>query len=382
MRQTGRLMRGNHRLLRFTNHPGISQSHALGNLPLLASKGGESFLTQNTMLDINILRKKELGMIAIGLHQPILQSILDFDYLAGKKEPSLKAIVASGKKYARFFFGKKEILIPMYPSFEKIPADIVKTVHVFVNLTSARRTYATASQALSFFPNILGGTLFAENVTEKDSIQLFHDASLRFIIGPASVGLLIPGKLKLGAIGGTEAKQLIDSHLFESGNVAIFSSSGGMTNELISLVTRLGKRISFSLSFGGDRFPVLTPKAAFEAAEHDPETKYIVYFGELGGYDEYEIAELLKQKKITKKVIAYIGGTISEMFETPPQFGHAKAMAARGEETAKAKAQALKEAGAQVTNSFTEFIELVKSIPSGKLNNSVETRHASSLQLG
>ncbi len=317
------------------------------------------------MLHVNKIRNTEHKIIALGFHPGILQSMLDFDYLAGKSEPSLKGIIATGRRYVRLFLGEHETLIPVYPTANAVPDEIKKQITLFVNLSSARRTLSSTLEAMEVFPNVMAGTLFAENVTEKHSIELYQNvqtSTIQSIIGPASVGLLIPGHLKLGAIGGTQAKQLADSHLFEPGNVAVFSSSGGMTNELIRLTTQLGKRLSFSLSFGGDRFPVCTPVEAFLAAEADPQTDTIIYFGELGGYDEYELAKLIKKKKITKKVIAYIAGTISEMFETPPQFGHAKAMAARGEETAQAKAKALKSAGAAVTNSFTEFMELVKKI--------------------
>ena len=289
--------------------------------------------------------------------------MMDFDYLCGKIEPDLVAIIASGRKYVRLFWGGDERLIPVYQTIDLMPRHLKNEVTLFLNLTSGRRTLSSTADALRALPHLLGGTIFAENVPEKHSLELYHQKQKDiFIIGPATVGLMIPGHLKLGAIGGTQADQLIDSHLFEPGNVAVFSSSGGMTNELIQLVTKLQKRISFSLSFGGDRFPVLSPVEAFLAAETDPNTKYIVYFGELGGYDEYDLIDLIKEKMITKKIIAYIGGTISEMFETPPQFGHAKAMASRGAETAQAKTKALQEAGVFATNSFTELIELMKKI--------------------
>lgn len=321
------------------------------------------------MLNIGKIRKADHKIIALGSHLGILQSMLNFDYLAGKSFPTLSGIIATGRRYVRLFWGSHETLIPVYQSVDQVPQELKKQITLFVNLSSSRRTLSSTTEALAVFPNLMAGTLFAENVTEKHSIELYRtiqNSKIQSIIGPASVGLMLPGVLKLGAIGGTQAKQLVDSHLFEPGNVAVFSSSGGMTNELIRLTTQLGKRLSFSLSFGGDRFPVCTPVEAFIAAENDPETETIIYFGELGGYDEYELADLIKMKKITKKVIAYIAGTISEMFETPPQFGHAKAMAARGEETAQAKAKALKAAGAAVTNSFTEFMELVKKIPAKK----------------
>lgn len=317
------------------------------------------------MLDISTLRKTNQSIIALGSHPGILQSMLDFDFLAGKSEPDLKGIVASGRKYIRLFWGDKEKRIPVYSSLDMIPNSVKTSVTLFLNLTSGRRTMSSTLEALKEFPRLKGGSLFAENMPEKHSIEIFQKLNRQqFIVGPSSVGLLIPGYLKLGAIGGTQAKQLVHAHLFERGNVAVFSSSGGMTNELINLVTGAGKRISFSLSFGGDRFPVLTPMEAFRAAEKDKSTEYIVYFGELGGYDEYDLIDLIQKKHVTKKIIAYIGGTVSAMFETPPQFGHAKAMASRGEETAQAKTAALKKAGVSAAGSFTEFIDLVKDISS------------------
>ena len=320
------------------------------------------------MLNIDNIRKQNQSIIALGSHIPILQSMLDFDYLAGKSEPSVKAIIASGRKNVRFFWGDSDVLIPAYPTLAQVPSFIKKEITLFLNLTSGRRILSSTLDLLDSLPNLVGGALFAENVPEKHSLEIYHFVRAKrtspqlFTVGPASVGLMIPGHLKLGAIAGTGADQLIDSHVFEPGNVAVFSSSGGMTGELIHIVTTAQKRISFALSFGGDRFPVLTPVEAFLAAEKDPQTEHIVYFGELGGYDEYELVDLIKKKKITKHIITYIGGTISEMFEKPPQFGHAKAMATRGGETAQAKTQALKEVGVQAAQSFTEFIEYVKKI--------------------
>ena len=336
------------------------------------------------MLEINKLRSTQHSIVALGSHLPILQSMLDFEYLARRDEPSLKAVIGSGRKYIRLFFGKKEVLIPVYESVLQVPPEIKNQITLFINLSSARRVLSSTLEVIDRVPKLMGGTIFAENVPEKHSVELYHYAQKKgvFVVGPASVGLLITNKLKLGAIGGTQAKQLIDSHVFTpDGNVAVFSSSGGMTNELIRLTSQAGKRVSFSLSFGGDRFPICTPVEAFLAAEKDKDTTHIIYFGELGGYDEYELADLVKNKKIKKPVLAYIAGTISDMFEAPPQFGHAKAMASRGEETAQAKARALRAVGVQATNSFTEFLALVKRIPSKKSiepmlkNEDVENRH-------
>lgn len=321
------------------------------------------------MINIEQLRKEKAKILAIGSHSPILQSMLDFDYLSGS-DPSIVGIIAVGRKYERYFYGKKEIFIPVFPSIDEFLKETTIKVNYFLNLTSARRVLSSTLEVFKKISSILGGVIFAENVPEIHSIELYKKSEEfgKFIIGPSSVGLLIPNVLKLGAIGGVDTQQLIDSSLFERGNTAVFSASGGMTGELIRILAQNNIGISFSLSFGGDRFPIITPADAFLAAEKDPNTYNIVYFGELGGDDEYKIIDLINKKKITKKMICFIAGNISEIFETPPQFGHAKAMAKGLFESATEKQAAFKKAGAEVGESFTDFVNIIKSIKTVKTN--------------
>lgn len=316
------------------------------------------------MISIDEIRKNKGKIITVGSYPAIIQSILDFDFLSGNS-PSIIAIIAVGRRFERYFFGKKEILIPVFPSIDLLSEKEKAEISFFLNLTSARRVLLSTQELISKLPSLLGGVIFAENVPEKHSLDLY-DLSIKtkkFIVGPSSVGLVIPGALKLGAIGGIDIEQLEDSALFEKGNIAVFSSSGGMTGELIRVVAQASKRISFSLSFGGDRFPITTPSQAFMLAQNDSQTETIVYFGELGGDDEYQIASLLKDKKITKKVICFIAGSISEVFETPPQFGHAKAIAKNQTESTKEKKKILSLAGAVVCDTFSQFTELIKKLP-------------------
>jgi succinyl-CoA synthetase alpha subunit len=230
------------------------------------------------MINIQTLRTTKIQILAIGSHPPIIQSMLDFDFLSGNKEPSVKAIIASGRKFERYFFGKKEVLIPVYISAQAVPDRIKKDIHLFFNTTSARRVKQSSIDVLEAFPNILGGTIFAEDVPERHALELVRYSAEhnKFVVGPASVGLLIPGSFKIGAIGGTDYRQLVASHVMTPGNVAVFSASGGMVNEIIRIVSQQQKRLSFSLSFGGDRFPLLTPKDSFLIAEKDSQTDAIV----------------------------------------------------------------------------------------------------------
>jgi ATP citrate (pro-S)-lyase len=138
------------------------------------------------------------------------------------------------------------------------------------------------------------------------------------------------------------------------GDTAVVSTSGGMVNELIHTVTGVGLGISFAIALGGDRFPITTPAQAVLLAEADKHTKRVVFFGELGGSDEYEIAELITEGKITKELIVYIAGTVADLFEEPPQFGHAKALAQTYDESASAKKKALRKVGAIVCDTFAD----------------------------
>ena len=316
-------------------------------------------------LDIKALRELDPKIVALGSAKGIIQSILDFDYLAGRTRPSVQAIVATGRKSEKYFFGDKEVAVPVYGSVEQLPAKLRESINLFLNISSGRRVLASSKQAMDNLPSLVGGVVFAEGLPEKHAIDLAKAAEAAgiWIAGGASVGVIVPGIVKLGAIGGVQAPQLVKSKLFTKGSVAVVSSSGGMVSEIIRMVATSGHALSFSLALGGERFPLSSPQEVFAAAQADPETESIVYFGELGGHDEYELAEMIANGEVSKPVVAYIAGTVAELFETPPQFGHAKAMAATQDETARAKADALRAAGANSATTFEEFAEFIESLP-------------------
>lgn len=310
------------------------------------------------------IRKGEDGTLVIGNHPKIAQSILDFDYLSGKKEPSILGIIAGNRKAQKFFWGRKEILLSCYAKPESVPAKLATRVRFMLNLQSGRRAYESTVAFWNAFPNALGGHIFAENVPERHATELirrYGDAKL--IAGPSGVGLLVPKFLKLGAIGGIDPAQISEGRLTDAGNIAVVSTSGGMTNELIHAVARAGKKLSFAIAVGGDRFPIASLTKALTLAENDSATQALVYFGELGGEDEYEIAQMMREKKFTKPVLAYVAGVIDEAFDEHMQFGHAKALVARQDESARAKRSALRAAGVVAPDTFPEFLRAFADLP-------------------
>lgn len=314
------------------------------------------------MRSIDAIRKQPGKILAVGSYRPGYQAIIDFDALCGRDEPSIAAIIAGNKRYEKFFWGTGEVLIPCYKTIaeaKKYHPDIAW----LLNVTSARRAYQTTVDFFENFPDSYGAHIFAEDVPEVDALELAKHYADKTIIGPAGVGFLVPGSFKLGVVGGVDWRQLKKNHLEQAGSVAVLSASGGMINELITMVASGGHSMSFALCFGGDRFPATTPSDAFLAAEADSATTVIVYYGELGGADEYDVAELIKKKQITKPIIAYVAGVIGESFDTPVQFGHAKALAGSADETASAKRKALIDVGVQVAGSIGELTDMIAALP-------------------
>lgn len=314
------------------------------------------------MIELTDLRTMEVKVISLGSHPGIIQAMLDYDFLIKKQQPSIIAIVASGRKSERYFWGESEVIIPVVADMNQLSTAQCEKVTAVINVQSARRVLSSTKQALGHFPNVKVVTVFAEQTPELHSLELADLTKMRdvLLIGPSSVGLLIPGYLKLGAIGGTQHKQLSTAGIFDPGDTAVISTSGGIVNELIHTVTGNGLGVSFALAIGGDRFPMVTPAQAMLLAEHDMQTERIVFFGELGGSDEYEIAQMINENRITKEVIVYIAGTVAELFETPPQFGHAKAMAQTYDESATAKKDILRKSGAIVCDEFSGIASVLR----------------------
>lgn len=315
------------------------------------------------MRKISDIRAEAGTILAVGSYKPGYQAILDFDALCGR-QPSIVGIVSSGKRFEKFFYGSEEVLIPCFQSLAEAKQAIPEVDWLF-NVTSARRAHRTLEEFFGLYPDSYGAHIFAEDIPEVDAIDIYDKYVLagKTVVGPAGVGLIVPGALKLGVVGGVDWRQLKANHLDQPGSIAVLSASGGMINELITITAKSGHGLSFALCFGGDRFPATTPRDAFLAAESDPNTNAIVYYGELGGTDEYELVTLIEEGVLTKPVVAYIAGVIGESFDTPVQFGHAKALAGSKDETASAKRSALAKSGVKVAESIGELADLVSVLP-------------------
>jgi ATP citrate (pro-S)-lyase len=165
----------------------------------------------------------------------------------------------------------------------------------------------------------------------------------------------------MGNAGGS-LDNIVASGLYKKGSVGFVSRSGGMSNEMFRVIGTRTDGIHTGIALGGDRFVCSTFRDIVLDYNQNPEIKMIVMLGEVGSRDELEIAELLKNKKITKPVVAYVSGSFAEALTTEVQFGHAGAKANADEEKASYKNAALREAGARVPQSYADFGDLIASV--------------------
>lgn len=290
------------------------------------------------------------------------QRMLDFDYASGRELPSVAAIInpTGADSFSKFFFGRREILIPMYKTIEKA-AKMHPNVDVMINFASFRSAAPSTEEALAI-PQIRTVVIIAEGVPERRMKLVTAKAKKlgKMIIGPATVGGIKAGCFKIGNTGGT-IDNIIDSKLHRPGSVGFVSKSGGLSNEAYNIIARNTDGLYEGIAIGGDMYPGSTLLDHLLRFEKIPEIKMLVCLGEVGGSGEYDIVEALKTKKITKPLVMWVTGTCSKAFKTEVQFGHAGAKAGSEAETADAKNAALKKAGAVVPNSYDDYDQKIKA---------------------
>jgi ATP citrate (pro-S)-lyase len=289
------------------------------------------------------------------------QRMLDFDYASGRENPSVAAIVnpTGNDGYAKFFFGTREILIPIYKTIKKA-AKLHPNVDVLINFASFRSAAASSEEALTI-PQLRTIVIIAEGVPERRMKMVTAKAKAlgKIIIGPATVGGIKAGCFKIGNAGGT-IENIIDSKLHRPGSVGFVSKSGGLSNEAYNIIARNTDGLYEGIAIGGDTYPGSTLLDHLLRFENIPDIKMLVCLGEVGGSAEYEIAQAIKTKKITKPLVIWVTGTCSKAFKTEVQFGHAGAKAGSEVETADAKNAALRVAGAIVPNSYDDYDQKIK----------------------
>ena len=174
------------------------------------------------------------------------------------------------------------------------------------------------------------------------------------LLGPNCPGVISAGKCNIGITSGDIA--------LPGGPVGLVSRSGTVFYQALYELTQKGIGQTTGVGIGGDPVPGTTFTDVLAAFEADPETRAVMMIGEIGGSAEEQAAGFIRDR-MSKPVVAYIAGVTA-----PPgrKMGHAGAIISGSQGTAKAKMEALSDAGVTVAHNPTEagecMVEIVKNL--------------------
>ena len=296
-----------------------------------------------------------------GLQIDAAQHMLDFDFLSWR-EPSVLAFINPGKSNwnHKLFYWNTEILISSFPWYEALPKVISAKLDTLVNFASFRSAQKATLDGIEswYFKNIV---IIAEWIPERQTLEIIEKNKKHQlnIVWPATVGAMSAWVFRAWNTWGS-LENIVDSHLYEAGNVWFVSKSGGMSNELRRVIADRTNGTALSIALGWDTYNIMDFQAALKIMQKDDNIKMIVMLWEIGGRDELKVARMIEEKEITKPVVAWCIGTINEQISGEVQFGHAGAKSNKVEETANYKNDVLKNAWAIVPDSYIDFWDKIK----------------------
>jgi succinyl-CoA synthetase alpha subunit len=241
------------------------------------------------------------------------------------------------------------------PVFNQVAEAVqaVGGVDISVVFVPARLVKSAAIEAIEAGVRML--VLVPDRVPLWDAMEIAAAARQHggAFVGPNTLGVLSPGRGVIGMIGGrAESARAWFNEPIAGRTVGVISRSGGMTSSCGYYLSRAGVGVSTLVHVGGDSVVGLPIPDAAEMFQDDDQTDAIVIFGEIGGSQEERLAALIRAGRVTKPVVAYIGGAAAT---EGTRFSHAGAIIERGRGTHAGKVKALTEAGVPVVESFGDL---------------------------
>ena len=166
----------------------------------------------------------------------------------------------------------------------------------------------------------------------KRFMRRYRAASRMRLTGPNCAGTISPGKSLLGIMPG---------HIYREGRVGIISRSGTLSYEAAAQLSELEIGVSTSVGIGGDPVNGSSFRDHLGHFEHDTETDAVLMIGEIGGPQEVEGAQFVRER-MRKPVIGYVAGMTAPPGRT---MGHAGAIVSSSAESAAEKSATLTAAG-------------------------------------
>lgn len=222
----------------------------------------------------------------------------------------------------------------------------------------ARFVRAAAWEALENGLQLL--VIVTERIPRRDAVTILERAEQlgARVIGPNSLGIISPGRTRIGMCGGSaDAVRLA----YQPGPVGVISRSGGMMTEIANTLTQAGIGQSTCVSIGGDPIVGSTMLDLLPLYEADPETRALVLFCEPGGVMEEQLAQHLKAQPSRLKMVAFVAGRFAERMQGI-RFGHAGAIVEGTRGSPAGKIALLHEAGVCVAEKVSQIPQLVNQV--------------------
>ncbi|MFH1727852.1 MAG: succinate--CoA ligase subunit alpha [Pseudomonadota bacterium] len=244
------------------------------------------------------------------------------------------------------------------PVFDTAEEAVEETGQIDISVIFVPAPLVKEAALEAFDAKIPLAVIIPDRVPIHDVLEISERAKkLGFnFIGPNTLGVLSPGKGLLGMIGG---KSESAKHWFKKGKIGVVSRSGGMTSSLAYYLNQENIGQTTIVHVGGDAIIGMPIADVMLEFEKDPETEAMVMFGEIGTSQEEEVARLVKEGKISKKIIAYIGGKAAK---EGTRFSHAGAIIEGNKGSYHGKVSSLKEAGVHVVENFNDIPKVTKNV--------------------
>ncbi|MBU1473404.1 MAG: succinate--CoA ligase subunit alpha [Acidobacteria bacterium] len=253
--------------------------------------------------------------------------------------------------------GKGGEIVEGVPVFDSVheAVDTIGAVDISVIFVPAHLVKSGALEAIDAGVKLL--VLVPDRVPIFDVLEIVRSGREKgaSFVGPNTLGLVSPGKAVLGMIGGRVERA---REWFRPGPVGVSSRSGGMTSAISYYLTRAGLGESTIVHVGGDAVVGLSHPEIMERFQADDETEVMVMFGEIGTSQEERVADLIIEGRVTKPLVAYIGGKAAK---SGTRFSHAGAIVEGNRGSYATKVARLKEAGVRVVDAIADIPAAVKS---------------------
>jgi len=233
---------------------------------------------------------------------------------------------------------------------EAVKATGAEASLVFVPPPFAADSIMEAADAgIKYCVCITDGIPAQDMIRVKRYMKRYKNEKRMVLTGPNCAGTISPGKSFLG---------IMPPHIYKEGHVGIVGRSGTLGYEAASQLKDLGIGISTSVGIGGDPINGSSFRDILELFENDPETEVIALIGEIGGPQEAEAADYIRDH-ITKPVVAYVAGLTAPKGRT---MGHAGAIISAFGESASEKVEILSAAGVTVAEHPSEIGETIARV--------------------